>query len=64
MLDGGLVWRVWSGRAIQVFQDKWIPRPFNFKPWLNRDLNWDAHVLNLLTPSGGWDMGLLDNFSV
>lgn len=45
-----------------MFQDKCIPRPFTFKPWLNRSLNWDAHVSNLLTPSGGWDLGLLDQF--
>lgn len=58
--EQGLAWRVGNVQAIQVFQDKWLPKPTTFKPLLNRGLPDDVHVFDLLTLSREWDLGLIE----
>lgn len=47
-MDDGLVWRVRSGLSIQVFKDRWIPKPFTFKPIQNGGLAPTAQVSDLI----------------
>ncbi|ONI17829.1 hypothetical protein PRUPE_3G181300 [Prunus persica] len=60
VIEDGLIWRVGNGASIRVFQDRWIPKPFTFKPLLARGLDWNTTVSNLLTASGSWDLPLLE----
>ncbi|CAL8992514.1 unnamed protein product, partial [Prunus brigantina] len=32
VIEGGLLWRVGNGVSIRVLQDRWLPKPFTFKP--------------------------------
>ncbi|CAL2245791.1 unnamed protein product [Prunus armeniaca] len=60
VVEEGLVWRVGNGASILVFQDKWIPKPNTFRPLLNKGLNGEALVADLITPSEGWDLQMLE----
>ncbi|ONI07869.1 hypothetical protein PRUPE_5G143900 [Prunus persica] len=60
VIEDGLIWRVGNGASIRIFQDRWIPKPFTFKPLLARGLDWNTTVSDLLTASGSWDLPLLE----
>ncbi|KAI5329449.1 hypothetical protein L3X38_028846 [Prunus dulcis] len=60
VIEDGLIWRVGNGASIRVFQDRWIPKPFTFKPLLARGLDWNTTVSDLLTAFGSWDLPLLE----
>lgn len=47
---------------MQVFQDRWIPRPFTFISLLNLGLSPQARVADLLTSFGAWNMPLLSQY--
>ncbi|KAI5335887.1 PREDICTED: reverse mRNAase [Prunus dulcis] len=51
VIDAGLIWRISNGTSVQVFQDRWIPRPFTLS-LLNLGLSPQARVANLLTSFG------------
>ncbi|VVA28765.1 PREDICTED: reverse mRNAase [Prunus dulcis] len=40
--------------------DKWIPKPITFRPLLNKGLNGEAMVADLIMPSRKWDLQLLE----
>lgn len=51
-----LRYRVGNGESISVLKDTWIPKAIMFKPiCINRDM-FDMKVVDLITPSGGWDL--------
>ncbi|CAL2240124.1 unnamed protein product [Prunus armeniaca] len=60
VIEDGLIWRVGNGASIRVFQDRWIPKPFTFKPLTDRGLDWNTTISDLLTASGSWNLPLLE----
>ncbi|CAL2237547.1 unnamed protein product [Prunus armeniaca] len=60
VIEDGLIWRVGNGASIHVFQDRWIPKPFTFKPLMTRGLDWNTTVSDLLTAYGSWNLPLLE----
>ncbi|KAH0996907.1 hypothetical protein GBA52_020771 [Prunus armeniaca] len=60
VIEDGLLWRVGNGAYIRVLQDRWIPKPFTFKPLLTRELERTSMSSDLLTASGSWNLPLLE----
>ncbi|KAL5853031.1 hypothetical protein ACOSQ3_008149 [Xanthoceras sorbifolium] len=55
LITKGLRWRVGNGNSILSYEDKWIPRPTNFKI-IAPPLSFDFPIVSLLkSDSGGWD---------
>ncbi|CAL8083426.1 unnamed protein product [Prunus armeniaca] len=55
VVEEGLVWHVGSGRSIRIFQDRWIPESYTFKPLQNGGLESTTLVSDIITPSRGWN---------
>ncbi|CAL8996834.1 unnamed protein product [Prunus brigantina] len=60
VIEDGLLWRVGNGASIRVLRDRWIPKPFTFKPLMTRGLEQTSMVSDLLTASGSWNLPLLE----
>ncbi|KAK2658931.1 hypothetical protein Ddye_005464 [Dipteronia dyeriana] len=59
ILDMRLRWRVGNGSSIQIYKDRWIPRPSMFKLLFPSVLDNEAKVECLVSPSSGWDTQLI-----
>ncbi|KAK3193033.1 hypothetical protein Dsin_024343 [Dipteronia sinensis] len=55
-LEAGVRWRVGNRTSIQIYTDRWIPRPSTFKILSSPELNHDAKVASLVSSSGGWNV--------
>lgn len=60
VLDKGLRWRVGDGSSILVFKDKWIPNPSTFKVISPQLMSGNTTVSQLMYPSGGWDLNVIN----
>lgn len=55
----GLILRIGDGNSTRIWLDRWIPNHFNGKP-IASELNQPVSLVgDLLTPSGGWNVGLI-----
>lgn len=59
LLKVGLQWRVGNGEDIQVYQDRWVPLPMNFKIISRPQFDASMKVCELFTTAGQWDKELL-----
>ncbi|KAL5864315.1 hypothetical protein ACOSQ3_001829 [Xanthoceras sorbifolium] len=65
LLEKGLRWRIGGGKAVSIYDDNWISRPFFFKARPSFLLPHDAQVSLLKGASGDWDTKLVrDSFSL
>jgi hypothetical protein len=46
LVKKGVIWRVKSGRNVQIWRDPWIPRPPSFKPTMKRGRARNPEVLS------------------
>lgn len=60
LLAEGLRWRVGNGRDINIYSDRWIPRPSEFKIISPPNLGSNATVDRLFSPTGGWNTDLIN----
>lgn len=61
LLERGMRWRVGDGKTIKIYNDRWIPRPTDFKILSPPNLGVNATVDSLVSPTGGWNMELIRN---
>lgn len=64
LLKKGLVWRVGNGRSIRVWRDKWISRPYSYKPISPQGRCRIRFVSDLLNQNGSWNYELLNEYFV
>ncbi|CAL2228927.1 unnamed protein product [Prunus armeniaca] len=60
VIEDGLLWRVGNGVSIRVLHDRWIPKPFTFKPLMTRGLAQTSMVSDFLMASGSWNLPVLE----
>ncbi|KAK2657021.1 hypothetical protein Ddye_010073 [Dipteronia dyeriana] len=59
LLEAGLRWSVGDGKSINIYKDKWVPRPSTFRILSPPKLN-----DQLISSSGGWNTNFIkQNFS-
>lgn len=58
----GLIWGVGNGRNIRVLREKWIPRPFSYKPISLPGRCRIRFVSELLNDNGSWNTWLLQEY--
>ncbi|KAL5856994.1 hypothetical protein ACOSQ3_004452 [Xanthoceras sorbifolium] len=51
----GSRWRVGNGRMVQIYKDRWLPRPSSFRPFSPPVLSLFATVDVLKSVTGGWN---------
>lgn len=59
LLEKGSYWRTGSGTSIQVYKNRWIPRPFLFKPFSLSSLPSSTTVADLKSTEGAWNSDLI-----
>jgi len=61
IVKDGILWRVEDGRAIKVWQDRWLPSPSSYKVQsLLKNLPYDANVNQLIdADSGSWNRDMI-----
>ncbi|KAL5548933.1 hypothetical protein UlMin_004164 [Ulmus minor] len=60
IIEKGSRWRVGSGRNIDIFKDRWLPEPSNFKVTTPRILLWIFKVAMLRLDNGDWNKALIE----
>ncbi|KAK3225296.1 hypothetical protein Dsin_005158 [Dipteronia sinensis] len=61
IIEVGSRWRIGSRSSVLIYSDMWIPRPFSFKIQSPPVLSMDATVRQLMSPSGGWNIPLVQS---
>ncbi|KAK0577517.1 hypothetical protein LWI29_034297 [Acer saccharum] len=61
LLVAGSRWTVGAGTNIRIYKDCWLPRPTIFKPLSSPVLGELATVNQLITPSGSWNVELINS---
>lgn len=60
MLTQGLIRRVGNGATTSIWEHKWLPNHFQGKPITPRTDQIVQHVNELITPSGHWNVDLIE----
>lgn len=61
LVEKGCIRSIGNGETTSIYFDKWIPRPSLFKFWSPKSLHPHATVSELILPSGGWNIPLIQN---
>ncbi|KAK3184888.1 hypothetical protein Dsin_032174 [Dipteronia sinensis] len=61
IIEVGSRWRIGSRSSVLIYSDRWIPRPFSFKIQSPPVLSMDVTVRQLMSPSGGWNIPLVQS---
>lgn len=61
LVEKGCIRSIGNGETTSIYFDKWIPRPSLFKVWSPKSLHPHATVSELILPSGGWNIPLIQN---
>ncbi|KAK3229832.1 hypothetical protein Dsin_001713 [Dipteronia sinensis] len=65
LLDAGVRNRVGDRKSINIYRDKWVPKPITFKITSPPKMDGNATVDHLISSSGGWNTQLIkDNFNL
>jgi hypothetical protein len=61
LIEEGMMWRIGNGEAVQIWGDRWIPKPSTFTAYsAPNDIEPNAKVKELINSSTGWwDQSLL-----
>ncbi|KAL5804471.1 hypothetical protein ACOSQ3_031271 [Xanthoceras sorbifolium] len=59
LLEKGSRWRVGNGSNINIYKDRWLPRPSTFQVLSSPPVFGPTVVSDLKTPSGSWNENLI-----
>ncbi|KAK2664585.1 hypothetical protein Ddye_003159 [Dipteronia dyeriana] len=59
ILEGGTRWCIGHGLMVEIYNDRWIPRPTTFRISSPQVLGERATVSSIISPSGGWNVPLI-----